>query len=372
MQTRMESPQQMVRLLACAVNAALLYRHDHPQAQQYLPQLADLLRQMQRGEFEPTLVIAEDVLLYQGKPLENTSHTERLASVCGRQHIGFIRFGPGLGVGDLRQLLRVLTGVEGRERLVESGSAVRVGDVDVPSDESEHRVISSVESLTNEELQGLVEGFAQAADKEPLEMRRLTALVAGFITAFRREANPFLALAPLRMLDEYTFIHSVDVCILNIAQGMSLGIDGPLLHDLGIAGLLHDVGKIFIDREILNKPGAPDKSQWQLLKCHPLRGAQYLLNQAGIPRIAVFAAFEHHMRYDLQGYPVAPIGWQLNLASQLTMISDTYDALRTRRSYKESWTFPKVSARMLAVAGGQLHPDLTLNFLRTMALRGEH
>jgi HD-GYP domain-containing protein (c-di-GMP phosphodiesterase class II) len=196
-------------------------------------------------------------------------------------------------------------------------------------------------------------------------------MVSGFIEAFRQNANPFLALVPIRMQDEYTFTHSVDVGILNIAQGMALGIEGQMLHDIGIAGMLHDAGKIFVDREILNKPGKLDDYEFEMIKQHPTRGAQYLMNQDGIPRLAVFSAYEHHMRYDLTGYPKAPSGWALNIASQMTMISDTFDALRTRRTYKGSWDFSRVSGLLLSLSGTQLNPDLTLNFLKALAQMGE-
>ena len=195
--------------------------------------------------------------------------------------------------------------------------------------------------------------------------------MAGFITAFRQSANPLLALVPIRMQDEYTFTHSIDVGILNIAQGMALGIEGQMLHDIGISGMLHDVGKIFVDKEILNKAGKLDDAEFAIIKEHPSRGAQYLMNQEGIPRLAVFSAYEHHMRYDLSGYPKIPEGWELNICSQMTMISDTFDALRTRRSYKAPWDFSKASGLMLGLAGSQLNPDLTLNFLKTLAHLGE-
>ena len=144
-----------------------------------------------------------------------------------------------------------------------------------------------------------------------------------------------------------------------------------MLHDIGMAGMLHDVGKIFVDREILNKPGKLDDREFALIKEHPSRGAQYLMNQEGIPRLALFSAYEHHMRYDLKGYPQPPQGWQLNICSQMTMISDTFDALRSNRAYDDSWDFSRASGLMLQLAGEQLNPDLTINFLRTLANMGE-
>ena len=230
---------------------------------------------------------------------------------------------------------------------------------------------SDIEDMSDAEKQGLQDQFDRAAEQQDLEVEQVSSVIAGFIEAFRQHANPLLALVPIRMQDEYTFTHSVDVGILNIAQGMALGIEGQMLHDIGMAGMLHDVGKIFVDREILNKPGKLDDQEFAMIKEHPSRGGQYLMNQAGIPRLALFSAYEHHMRYDLKGYPQAPQGWKLNICSQMTMISDTFDALRTRRAYDDSWDFSRASGLMLRLAGEQLNPDLTINFLRTLANMGE-
>ena len=105
------------------------------------------------------------------------------------------------------------------------------------------------------------------------------ALVAGFVTSFRSEANPLLALVSLREMDEYTFTHSLDVSILNLAQGMSLGFEGQLLHDIGIAGMLHDVGKLMVPKDVLNKPGNLDEDEWEFMRQHTVQGrripAQY-------------------------------------------------------------------------------------------------
>lgn len=102
------------------------------------------------------------------------------------------------------------------------------------------------------------------------------------------------------------------------------------------------------------------------MKRHPSRGAQYLLNQPDVPRIAIITAFEHHMRFDRSGYPQVSASWELSLCSQMTMISDTFDALRTRRIYKDSWDLPKISGHMLNLGGAQLNPELTLNFLNVL------
>jgi HD-GYP domain-containing protein (c-di-GMP phosphodiesterase class II) len=232
-------------------------------------------------------------------------------------------------------------------------------------------MVTSYSDLSGERLKALQSMFDAIAERQPLDVRQLLSLVAGFIVAFRREYNPLMALTPIRNMDDYTFTHSLNVGILNIAQGMSLGISGELLHDLAVAGMLHDAGKIFVDRAIIQKPGKLTDEEFAAMKTHPVRGAQYLLGQEGVTKLAVISAFEHHMRFDLQGYPSPPAGWQLNLCSQMTMISDTFDALRTRRIYKDPWDFPAVCGHMLTLAGSQLNEDLTINFLDLLARLGD-
>jgi HD-GYP domain-containing protein (c-di-GMP phosphodiesterase class II) len=192
-------------------------------------------------------------------------------------------------------------------------------------------------------------------------------IVSGFIDAFRQEGDSMLAMASLRSTDEYTFTHSTNVCILNIAQAMSLGIDGQLLHDIGIAAMLHDIGKLFIPEEILTKKDTLTVEEFAIIKQHPALGARHLLDTPGVPRLAITTAYEHHLKYNLSGYPAVQADWQPNLCSQMTMISDFFDALRTRRSYREPMKLRRIARMMWDMMGTDLHPVLTRNFLKILS-----
>ena len=368
--TKLETIHEIIRNLAGSLSTAALYSPDHPRVMDHFARLTDSFSRLLKTMPELLLARVDDELLYQGKPLAKTIHVERLLRHYMEQKVGFIGFYKGFTPVELQQLIKVLLGKETVESLKQMTSNIQVGNVDAPSEENV-RPISSFENMTEEEKQGIQNQFDKVADQETLDIGQISSVIAGFIEAFRQNANPFLALVPIRMQDDYTFTHSVDVGILNIAQGMALGIEGQVLHDIGMAGMLHDVGKIFVDREILNKPGKLNDDEFAMIKQHPSRGAQYLMNQEGIPRLALISAYEHHMRYDLKGYPQPPDGWKLNICSQMTMISDTFDALRTRRAYDDSWDFSRASGLMLQLAGEQLNPDLTINFLRTLANLGE-
>jgi HD-GYP domain-containing protein (c-di-GMP phosphodiesterase class II) len=148
---------------------------------------------------------------------------------------------------------------------------------------------------------------------------------------------------------------------------MALGIEGQLLNDIGVAAMLHDIGKLFIPEEILTKTGKLTAEEFEIMKQHPVKGARHLLETSGVPRLAVIAAYEHHMKFNLSGYPNVASDWQQNLCSHMTMISDFFDALRTRRSYREPVPLKEISAMMLDMMGTDLHPALTRNFLRIIS-----
>jgi HD-GYP domain-containing protein (c-di-GMP phosphodiesterase class II) len=167
-------------------------------------------------------------------------------------------------------------------------------------------------------------------------------MVKGFIRGFRQEINPLSLLASLKSTHEYTFTHVTNVCILAMSQAESLGFSGENLHSIGVASLLHDVGKVFIPEEILNKTGKLTDEERRIMETHSLKGARYLMGIEGIPKLAVLAALEHHVRFDGSGYPSIKGGWQPNIVSQVITVADVFDAMRSRRSYQEAQPMEKI------------------------------
>src|ERR1035437_3505404 len=103
------------------------------------------------------------------------------------------------------------------------------------------------------------------------------------------------------------------------------------------------------------------------MKQHPVKGASYMLKTPSVPRLAAIAAYEHHLNFNLRGYPNVSPDWQQNLCSHMTTISDFFDALRTRRPYREPVSLSEISGMMLDMMGTDLHPALTRNFLRIIS-----
>lgn len=173
-------------------------------------------------------------------------------------------------------------------------------------------------------------------------LKRVKRAVQGIVDAILLDSSSMIGLTTLREFDEYTFVHSVNVCILSVALGRRLGLSKPQLLDLGLAALLHDIGKSKLPLELLNKRGALDDAERAMLQTHPWQGVLTLFSLptgAGRPWRALTAAYEHHMRIDLSGYPKAARPRRLSLFSKIIAVADGFDAATTTRVYQESpWT----------------------------------
>ncbi len=164
-----------------------------------------------------------------------------------------------------------------------------------------------------------------------------------------------VGLTTIRDYDEYTFTHSVNVCIFSVAIGKRLGLSKLQLYDLGLAALFHDVGKSRVPLEILNKQGPLDENEWRIMQAHPWLGVLTLFGLRGygeVPYRGLIVAYEHHMKTDLTGYPRSLRPRRLSVFSKIVAVADSFDAATTRRAYqsepiqpdqvlKEMWANPR-------------------------------
>ncbi len=136
------------------------------------------------------------------------------------------------------------------------------------------------------------------------------------------------------------------------------------LHEIGIAALLHDVGKTFIPDEILSKSGMLSSEERTIIEAHPVKGCLYLMELAEIPKIVMISALEHHLKFDGTGYPAIRPGWKPNIVAQMITIADVFDALRSRRSYKEPKPLDVVEEILRKEKGTTFNPALVDVFLK--------
>lgn len=171
-----------------------------------------------------------------------------------------------------------------------------------------------------------------------VEVKRMVKLASAIGASVERDAKALINLVRLKEKDEYTYLHSVAVCALMINFARHLELDPQLVEDLGVAGLLHDVGKVAVSDEILNKPGALSKGEMRSVRSHPVAGHRLLASSPGAPELALELCLRHHEKVDGTGYPGGLKGDDLSLAARMGAICDVYDAVTSNRPYKHAWT----------------------------------
>ncbi len=370
MKTAIEQPaQQFVRSFTTALATIRLYDPHHPQVLNLCRQALDQLRQRKTDTGDVTLKSINNRLIFQDVRLTENLSVERLLRAMHTHDLSFIKFDRTIGLEDLLRMAEKLSGppLHTSAQSFPSNSTIVYGKVGVRPQKQETTSAEGtrLQDVVDENLDKFMDIYRRIGHGKTIHTTGLEKIVQQFISVFHDQQEVMLALAPIRSMDEYLYTHSTNICLLNLAQARLLGIDGQMLNDIGIAAMLHDVGKMFLPAEVLNKQGKLDDREWELMRDHPRLGAQYLLNCPGIPRLAVVTAYEHHIGYDGTGYPRS--FRKLNPCSYMTSISDIYDALRTRRTYKEPLSFDQIKTIMSASAGKALHPELTHSFLTALS-----
>lgn len=176
-----------------------------------------------------------------------------------------------------------------------------------------------------------------------------------------------LTLSRIRTIDDYTYEHSVNVCVVSLVIGIDLNIEPQKLKQLGTGALLHDVGKISISEDILNKPSTLSAEEYNEVKAHTEIGYQMLLN-SGIPEEAAQIALYHHERYDGSGYNRNLCGEEIPVSSRIVTIADSYDAMSNNRVYRRGLSPDVVYKEIAALSGRHFDFDITERFLRRIDL----
>lgn len=223
------------------------------------------------------------------------------------------------------------------------------------------------ERLIGKSKQAVMDMFETARLGRAVEAKKLAPLARSIGQSIERHSRALLGLVRLKAKDEYTYLHSVAVCALMINFARHLNLDEEEVQALGVAGLLHDVGKIAITDAVLLKPGKLDTRERAMVEGHPAAGHALLSQSADIPAAALEVALHHHEKVDGTGYPDRRSGDALSLYARMGAICDVYDAVTSDRPYKKAWTPCEALAAMQAWPG-HFDPDLLDRFADSLGL----
>lgn len=207
---------------------------------------------------------------------------------------------------------------------------------------------------------------------EKIGIKKAKRVVEGMVDLILEEEQLLLGMTAIKDYDEYTYHHSVNVSILSVALGQRLGLSKKILTELGLVALFHDIGKIEIPNEILNKPTNFTDDEWVIMKRHPFWGVRALLKLRGFDATSMrsaIVAFEHHMNYDFSGYPKTRKRFELDFYSKIISLADQYDGMTSSRVYSRIPMSPdRALSLMMERAGKQLDPILFKFFINMIGV----
>jgi HD-GYP domain-containing protein (c-di-GMP phosphodiesterase class II) len=192
-------------------------------------------------------------------------------------------------------------------------------------------------------------------------------IVAAVMKGLREEEFLIDRMIRLQAHDDYTVAHSLNVCVMVVAQAACLDLSEAALRDIGLAALLHDIGKELVPAEILNKPGKLDSGEFAKISLHPVLGATHLRKISLESDLPVIVCYEHHIRHDRSGYPAPRFPDAPHPASMMTQIADVYDALRTHRPYRASLDRETAIGVLREGRGTEFDPVFLDRFLRLVS-----
>jgi len=361
--------EQILQQLAAAIKSVTLYPPDHPSRSNPLNNAFRLIsQQLIRSELE--VAIREEVLTMAGEPFFETGPAlTELENRMREREIQVFRFQPGLVVEELAVFVELMSASS--EELLNYSGAVsylekrRIGHIEIEQEEDD--VPRRSIKVYDEAKSFIVNLWAEARTGNMPRGEAAVTIVNDMSKLLDQDRSPLLGLTMLSDYDNYTFNHSVNVGVFAMALAKELRYDRDAIREIGLAGLLHDVGKTQISLNIINKPGKLDPEEWAQMKRHPEYSGE-LVADMGLTHI-VDQVRQHHCGFDRQGYPRLPDGKALHEVAMITAVADVYDSMTTTRPYQRCHT-PQEAIDVLVRLrnNGHLNPEYVQTFLSTLGI----
>ncbi|MFQ5890489.1 MAG: HD-GYP domain-containing protein [Gemmatimonadota bacterium] len=365
----MSQPARFLGSFAKLISTMGLYRPGHPAREQALDTAFGELRTLLEEAPRPVFSFIEGEVVYGEQPLRELREWEwatRLAEI-GVERVemnGAVTRGEFESFLDEIHARLTLPEFDIHEREFARHTSIRFGPVTIRGVEKRDDLPTATMGLNlREEAQvvGWLHGEAGRRGEVPVD--EAEAVVRLLSVAMHSERELVVPLVQLKEVDQYTTTHSINASVLSMALSEFLNLASTDVRAVGEAALLHDVGKSRIPVEILNKPGKLSRDEWEIVKHHTVEGAHILLKAGGRLELAAIVAYEHHLTWKGEGYPVLHYPRQPHRLSRLIQVCDIYDALRTRRPFRPPWSVAQATHYLEEHSGEQLDPEFVSAFL---------
>ena len=357
-QQLIESVRTAFQLLAAALRNATFYPQRHPILLDSAEKLKYQMEKVLEGRSEAAFYLVRGELFFEttAVPIDR-SFSEVIEQFTGKD-IGGIVFKPNLTSDEIirfanmmsseiifspkQESLNVATTTRGILHIVIHH--ILLVDKQVGS------IIKAREKKASDIFKDTISALKEVVEAAYLEKasstRKMNLVMQNMVDYVLDNRDALVGLTSIKMYDEHTFAHSVNTAILAVSLGTYLSLDKPQLAALGVAALLHDIGKVGIPKEIINKPGKLTEEEWVHVRQHPIAGALFLSNIPSISKIAMVIAFEHH-QHGKNGYPAIESDHKRHSFSQIVSLADSYEAITASRIYYASKIPPEEAIRIL-------------------------
>ena len=360
--------------LVRSIQAAVLYPDTHKRVQEPLARLHRRVRNEAKrlGGSLGVGFLGDRIVVDQFPFHASTLGIGRLAGRMASRGIEKVTIGEAVTFPEMKRFVHFAAGI-GDDDMPGQWKQITFGRIRGVDDPSTFPASGAVEALpAPQALAGatdiLKDVLHSIAVKGPLgNVEEGRDIVAAVMKGLRDEEFLIDRLLRIQARDDYTVTHSLNVCVMVVAQASRLELSEPLVRDMGLAALLHDIGKELVPVEILNKPGKLDPGEFAKISLHPVLGATHLRKISLGSELPVIVCYEHHIRHDLSGYPAPRFPDAPHPASLMTQIADVYDALRTNRPYRASLDRETALGILREGGGTEFHPALLGNFLEMVS-----
>jgi HD-GYP domain-containing protein (c-di-GMP phosphodiesterase class II) len=360
--------REFLRALSAARQVYALYPAEHPKRMETTADLARQIGELCDARGRPVVLFVSDGNFYMGATLLawESLTLNRLAQSMTEGGVRSLEFRPGVTQTDADALLRLLMGEKAAENELVWIGVNRATPV-LPDAE-----VTGMSELLQSYAAGL-ELLRQTAARllagRPADMDATVRLTEHLAELISEDPAQALLLTTVKSYDEYTYHHMVNVCILSLALARAIGLSHEQSIALGIGGLLHDVGKVKVPREVLQHDGLLNEEQWRLIQRHPVDGAGLVAVTTRDPlHPAVSVVLEHHAAFDGSGYPSLSGRRVASLPSRIVSVADCFDAITSKRSYRKPEERRQALAILQMGAGRSFDPRVVRTFVRLVGL----
>jgi len=362
----------IVRHLGASLKNRGLYPPSHPLVKTPIEKCVAELAPLFADRTELVLTVVDETLVLEGVPIFHlTSSLELFLARLGSIGVPALIFERGLKTEDLELFMLFLyeTKEQGlkTEAIKERLSLAGVKHISI----TEHEIqddYSNARKIYDNAINVVVKALSDVRSGQTPDGASCDGAVREINGMLLRNRDAMLALTLIKNFDEYTYNHSVNVSVLSLAVTENLGLPEQNRINVGVAGLLHDIGKTQLALDLIRKPSTLTVSEYEEIKKHPEEGFAILEKMTNIQSETRNIVREHHMRFDRAGYPTPDPGAPLHPYSQIIAVADCYDALTSTRTYQKARTPQNAIEIMRKLSGKSLDPDLVTLLERSLGI----